>query len=82
MRPSAACLALAEEERVAEVDPAGQLGQPGRAHDGRAASRQDAFVVVGMRPEERLGDDQVDDRVTEVLEALVVARRRSRCSWR
>ena len=68
-------LALAEEQVVAEVDPAGKPSQAGRAHDRRPARGQDALVVVGTAVVERLGDDEADDGVAEELEALVVADR-------
>ena len=78
-RPAAAAalgLALAEQERLAEVDPSGQPGEPGRRHDGRAPGAQVAFVVVGMPDIEGLRDGQVDHAVAEELEALIVADRR------
>jgi hypothetical protein len=58
-------LAFAEQQVVAEVDPAGEPRQPGAADDRRSARRQDTLVV--------LGDDEADNGVAEELEALVVA---------
>ena len=77
-RPATAAalrLALAEQERRAEVEPAGEAGQAGRRHDRGAAGAQVALVVVGMTGVQRLGDGQVDHGVTEELEAFVVAGR-------
>ena len=78
-RPATAAalgLALAEQERLAEVDPAGQPGETGRRHDGGAPGAQIALVVVGMADIEGLRDGQVDHAVAEELEAFVVADRR------
>ena len=58
---------------LAEIDPAGQPGQPGGRHDRGPAGAQVALVVVGVTGIQRLGDGQVDDGVTEELEAFVVA---------
>ena len=77
-RPATAAalrLALAEQERGAEVEPAGEAGQAGRRHDGGAAGAQVPLVVLGMTGVQRLGDGQVDHGVTEELEAFVVAGR-------
>ena len=56
----------------AELDPAGQAGQPGRRHDGRPTGAQIALVVGRMPREEGLGDGQVDHGITQEFEPLVV----------
>src|SRR5450756_1398911 len=75
MRARPPGLALAEQDRVAEVDAAGQPGEPLRAHDRGATRREDALVVRGMARVEGLGDNEADHRIAEELQALVVARR-------
>ena len=66
---------LAEEEIVAEVDPAGKAGQAAGADNRRPARGEDPLVVVGTAAVERLGDHEAHHGVAEELEALVVADR-------
>ena len=70
--PTRAASPSPSARKRAEIDPGGQGGEPGRAHDRGAARGQDAFVVIGMARIEGLRDGKVDHRVAEVLESLVV----------
>ena len=63
---------------VAELDPAGEAGEAGGADDRRPTRREDPFIVLGMSGEEGFGEREVDGRVTQELEALVVAGRLTR----
>ena len=68
-------LALTQEQRLAEIEPAGQPGEPGGRYDRRSAGAQVALVLLGMSGVERLGDGKVDHRISQELEALVVTGR-------
>jgi len=74
LRPQARRLAAQSEQQTTR-DAAGEARQAGRADDRRTTRRQDALVVLGVAPVERLGDREIDGRVTEELQALVMARR-------
>ena len=73
--PAAAGDALSQEQEVAQVQALGKGGQGVRVHHGRPDLRH--LPLLGARPplEEVFGRDQLEHRVTQVLEALVVARR-------
>ena len=53
-------------------EPLGQLGERDGVDQGRPELGQLALVVPGEAPEEVLADDQLEDRVAQVLEPLVV----------
>ena len=77
-RPDAAAalrLAFAEQQVRAELEPGGQPGEAGRAHDRGAARGQHALVVGRVAPVQGLGDGEADDGVAEELEPLVVTGR-------
>jgi len=58
-----------------EVDARGEPREADRADDGSTPRGEEALIVGGMAREQRLGHDEADDRIAEVLEPLVVRRR-------
>ncbi len=70
-RPPDCVLALAEQQRVAELELGGHLGQRGRAHDRRPHLGQLALGQSRVGAEDVVGDDQAEHGVAEELEPLV-----------
>ncbi len=75
-RPAAAAalrFALAEQQILAELQPIGQTGQTGGAHDRCPPSGENALVVVRVATIEGVRDGQAHHGVAQELQALVVA---------
>ena len=70
--------ALAEQQRLAEVEALAEAGQRHRVDQRRAQLGELALVVGGEAPEQVLADDQLEHGVAEVLETLVVVARTAR----
>src|SRR5438034_10571219 len=65
-------LASPQQQRLPDTDSRRESREARRRDDRRTPSRERSLVVEGVTPEERLRDHQVDDRVTEIFEALVM----------
>jgi hypothetical protein len=66
--------ALAQQEVIAEAEPGSQPGQALGVDDRGPEPSQLPFVGRLVGVEEMLGRDQLEDRVAEVLQPLVVRR--------
>ena len=69
---AALLLAKAQSQVAAEVDSAGEVGQRLRAHQRRPQGGQFALVHLGKAMIEVTGHDEVDHRVAQKLQPLVV----------
>jgi hypothetical protein len=67
-------LARPQFQAFAQFQPARQLRERRFAHQAGPRAGQGAFVGLGPTLVERLGDDQVDQGITEELQAFVVRR--------
>ena len=65
-------LARAQQQQLAELHGLRDLGQRLLAHQARAQARQVAFAGGGKFAVQPLGQQQVEHRIAEELEALVV----------
>ncbi|CRS42511.1 hypothetical protein PAERUG_P7_London_17_VIM_2_06_09_00408 [Pseudomonas aeruginosa] len=71
--PAALQLARAQPQVVAHLEAARQQGQGLALDQSRAQARKLAFASLREVVEQRLADDEVENGVTEELQALVVA---------
>ena len=67
-------LARAQDQFFAQLHVPRDAGQRGFAHEFGARTRERAFVGLGPMRIEGFGDDQVDERVAEEFQPLVVDR--------
>ncbi len=64
--------AAREEHVFIQADALGDLGQGNRVHDGRAISSQLPFRLCGVFLVQECGHDQLEDRVAQEFQALVM----------
>ena len=71
-------LTLTEHQFFAKMDARAETCETGCGDDGRATCRQVSLIVVGVTFIEGLRDRKVDDGISQVFEAFIVATRRIR----